>query len=247
MARSLARMDCKIPESKNHQTLIDRLLSRSPAKLRWARSSPPTALPTRPLLAMGRGHSSPATHTHSHADTAPSPNSHPHPCPTAKALRFLADTSPSHPVRSAQPVSAAIPAVTPARAYKPSLYRTRRGPPRCAWSAIHPHGFARELASRSPRPTVAPVECGAHLLLSHTGAGSPGERRRQGVPVFADDIRTVLRDVIEAKEREEQEELLLAEFLNGRMVGGQGRYQRVKIVPASTRVDASPAWMTTLF
>jgi hypothetical protein len=31
------------------------------------------------------------------------------------------------------------------------------------------------------------------------------------------------------------------------VVGGESRYKRVKMVPASERVDASSAWMTTLF
>jgi hypothetical protein len=56
-----------------------------------------------------------------------------------------------------------------------------------------------------------------------------------------------LKDVLRLKDREEQEEKLLTELLNGRVVGGEGKYERVKIMPASARVDASPAWMTTLF
>jgi len=56
-----------------------------------------------------------------------------------------------------------------------------------------------------------------------------------------------LKDVLRLKDREEQEEKLLTELLNGRVVGGEGRYQRVKLVPVSERLDASAAWMKTLF
>ncbi|KAJ7881034.1 hypothetical protein B0H14DRAFT_3434147 [Mycena olivaceomarginata] len=102
--------------------------------------------------------------------------------------------------------------------------------------------------SPSPKPTaeVSHAKRGAPLI-ARTDAGSPGEKRRHGVPAFGDDIQVILKDVLRVTDREEQEEKLLTELLNGRVVGGQSRYKRVKMVPASERVDASSAWMTTLF
>lgn len=189
-------------------------------------TSPPAALPTLRLLSIGRRHSSPS----SVSQNVPHPS-------------HLSHT------RIAGPAPTTVPASASTR--KPQLYPSQRiasGSPRCALNhPSSPPGVGKPV-SPSPKPTaeVSHAKRGAPLI-ARTDAGSPGEKRRHGVPAFGDDIQVILKDVLRVTDREEQEEKLLTELLNGRVVGGESRYKRVKMVPASERVDASSAWMTMLF
>ncbi|KAJ6608645.1 hypothetical protein B0H10DRAFT_1955199 [Mycena sp. CBHHK59/15] len=133
---------------------------------------------------------------------------------------------------ASRPVGGAVPASPTAPTKKAELYgakRTAPGSPRSASTLP-----AAEPVSRPP----------PNVLVNSRSA----DTRRQGVPVFAEQIRAILRDVMERKDREEAEEQRLRELLGGRVVGGADKFERLKVLPVvGDRVDASPGWMTTLF
>ncbi|KAJ7650844.1 hypothetical protein FB45DRAFT_26875 [Roridomyces roridus] len=114
---------------------------------------------------------------------------------------------------------------------------------------------------RTPSPSavvLTPREPASHFAISPittisaaAGTGSPRTRvKRQGVPQFTDAVQAALRDVI-AKDKDGQEERLLREVLNGRMMGGRGKgiYQRVRMMPrsGSRKTQGDADWMVTLF
>lgn len=127
-------------------------------------------------------------------------------------------------------------------AAKPSLYRSRRAPtiPTTPWPAafVYVPRLAAELAA-GPHPHKAVTKEGKTIADGGKARRQGAPTRRQGVPVFYDDVRSLLRDA-------QGQEELLEDVLSGRVVGG--RYGRVKILPQpADRIDASPAWMTTIF
>ncbi|KAJ7672231.1 hypothetical protein DFH06DRAFT_1467750 [Mycena polygramma] len=239
-AKALARMHVKVPDTNSthgHQSMLSWLQPRKVPRpavgyRRVIHTSPPSALPTLRSLSIGRTRSSPDTAS-PYPEHATSTDSHP-----------LTSKATPHPSGSARAAAS-----TPTK--KAHLYdhpRTASGPPRCATSHPSRPPSARELVSPSPAPTATSrVTRKTPPSITATGAGSPGLKRRHGVPVFADDMQAVLKDMLRLDDKEEQEEKLLTELLNGRVVGGKGMYARVKMVPVSERVDASSAWMTTLF
>ncbi|KAJ6468324.1 hypothetical protein C8R45DRAFT_938246 [Mycena sanguinolenta] len=229
--KSLARMHVKVPDSTHHNHGLvawfqPRKVPRPAVGYRRVmQTSPPASLPTLRHLSIGRRHSTPS----SVPQHSPAP----------------AEAGPSvHESKGPHLASAGAPAAISSSSKKPYLYESHRiasGSPRCATN--HPSGQTEPVSS-SPQPTtVVPRRRGARPM----DAGSPGETRRHGVPVFPDDLQVILKDVLRLKDREEQEEKLLTELLSGRVVGGEGIYGRVKMVPASERVDSSADWMATLF
>ncbi|KAJ7097514.1 hypothetical protein C8R44DRAFT_889061 [Mycena epipterygia] len=210
--RALARLNMKIPEGRK--------APRTQPLAFWRR-----APPARPTLGYRPTQSAP-----------------PEGLPTLRRLpigRGRTETSVLHHIPAAA---------------KPSLYETRRAPSTDPQSAPWPAAFvylprlAAELAAE-PHPNKpvtkegkAPIADAGKVRrqgAAHREGLAPGGTRRAGVPVFYDDVRSLLRDA-------QGQEELLEEVLSGRVIGG--RYGRVKILPPpADRIDASPAWMTTLF
>ncbi|KAF8207030.1 hypothetical protein K438DRAFT_2083444 [Mycena galopus ATCC 62051] len=248
--KTLARMHVKVPDSSsssNPHSIVSWLQPRKVARPRLAvgyrrvmHTAPPAALPTLRHLSIGRRHSTPSSVTQDTSDRSPAPT-HPH----ATGGPDVCDIPTSNAGFSVPRAKGGL-AATSSIAKKPYLYESQRnasGSPRCANHLCPP----LEPVSQSPKPSTGVSRRPAAPPPSHTDAGSLPETRRHGVPVFDNDIQDILKDVLRLKDREEQEEKLLTELLNGRVVGGEGKYQRIKMVPASERVDASAAWMTTLF
>ncbi|KAJ7746295.1 hypothetical protein B0H16DRAFT_1462474 [Mycena metata] len=196
---------------------------------RSAPAAPPTVVP---LLSIGRGYSSPALPSEtapSHIDTS-----------TVSGQSKASSPFPQAP----QPSSTAVTTPPSAPAKNPLLHESQRivsGSPRSPGCP-----FGCELVSPSPAITAASYIKGPQPFpVPRARAASPGAKRRQGVPLFAEEIQVILKDVLLLKDREEQEEQLLKGMLAGRVVGGEGKHQRVKMVPPPERVDSS--WMRTLF
>ncbi|KAJ6488171.1 hypothetical protein C8R47DRAFT_1071917 [Mycena vitilis] len=206
-AKALARMHTKVPDTNpthGHQSMLSWLQPRKVPRpalgyRRVIQTSPPSVLPTLRSLSIGRTRSSPGT---AYPSAAHPTDSHP-------------STDNAH-----SPGSARVALSTPTK--KAHLYeytRTASGPSRCATS--HP---SRPLTTREPvsSPTPASRVTRTPPSITATGAGSPGAKRRHGVPVFAEDMQVVLKDMLKSEGKEEQEEKLLTELLSGRVVGGKG-------------------------
>ncbi|KAJ7284437.1 hypothetical protein C8J57DRAFT_1461722 [Mycena rebaudengoi] len=67
----------------------------------------------------------------------------------------------------------------------------------------------------------------------------------QGEPAYMEEVRSMLRDLVKTKEQQEAEGQNLRELLAGRVVGGNGKYERVKIRPMGARPDGSSSWLST--
>ncbi|KAJ7039709.1 hypothetical protein C8F04DRAFT_1086346 [Mycena alexandri] len=229
-AKSLARMHVQA-HGTSHQTVMSWLQPRKAARWCMGYRQPGPTAPTAPpttvrLLSTGSGHSSPNTAA-SPTDTACS-----HIDTLAVSGRSKAISSPLFQAGVApQPLSEA--GATPPSAPTKKSHRQRivSGSPQLASSS--PGGpFGRELVSPSPKLTAASyIKRTAPFPILCARAGSPAAKRRQGVPVFADEIQVILKDVLLLKDREEQEEHLLRRMLAGSVVGGEGKYQRMKMLP----------------
>ncbi|KAK7032761.1 hypothetical protein R3P38DRAFT_3264765, partial [Favolaschia claudopus] len=248
-ARSLARLHLKVPEgAQNNQFLVSSgLPSRSQARpaddgfsqSTWMhpRKAPRPAVGYRRVidtsLAIGRR----ASPNNSACLTSPRA--------TTDDSRTISTASLTTSKSTAAPNTAGMvfckaAGTSSSTRGKSHLYETRR----VATGLALAHSTS-EPASTSSSSTPRPMKAKAEDTSSHRT--DFGANRRHGVPVFADDIHVILGDVLRMETREEQDEKLLKEMLSGRVVGGGDRYKRVRMVPASGRVDASPEWMTTLF
>ncbi|KAJ7183268.1 hypothetical protein C8R46DRAFT_1066427 [Mycena filopes] len=232
-AKSLARMHVQAPAGPSHQIIMSWFQPRKAPRQCMGYRRP---APTPRLLSIGRRHPSGNAYSASNASAVRGDDT----TISAQSTGSLpsAALAPQLPTPGGASVAAAATSLSATR--KPHLYASQRsasGSPRWASS---PRG--RVLVSSAPKPAAAShVRRGA---LPHSHAD---DKRRQGVPLFTDELQAILRDVLLLEDREEQEEVLLRGVLAGRVVGGESRYQRVKMVPAPEHVETSAAWMTTIF
>ncbi|KAF7329762.1 hypothetical protein MKEN_00239500 [Mycena kentingensis (nom. inval.)] len=125
---------------------------------------------------------------------------------------------------------------------KPYIYESAR------LASIHPRRTKNKLLPQTTPPLTTPADAArARPIQRRLSSAS----RRRGMAVFSDEVRDVLDQLIRMEGKDEVEEELLMDILEGKVAGATQMYQRVKKVPGAgaraERIDGSSRWMQTMF
>ncbi|KAF7329776.1 hypothetical protein MKEN_00240900 [Mycena kentingensis (nom. inval.)] len=129
---------------------------------------------------------------------------------------------------------------------KPYIYESAR------LASIHPRRTKNKLLPQTTTPTpTTPADAAPAARARPTQRRLSSASRRRGMAVFSDEVRDVLDQLIRMEGKDEVEEELLMDILEGKVAGATQTYQRVKKVPGAgarvERIDGSSRWMQTMF